>query len=88
MTKDELKLLIDSQAQALKDAVDSLPSGGDEALLQQIAELQGQLASKNDELVAAQDQLVLKDAELLSTKELLAQVDAKAKEIDASIPDA
>lgn len=87
MTKEEVKALIDLQSQALKDAVDSIEGSSNEELLAQIAALTAELASKNEELAGVQGQLSVKEAELVSAKDLLAQADAKAKELDALIPD-
>lgn len=87
MTKEEVKAVVDAAAQQIKDAVDSIPSSDNAELLQQIADLTAALAAKNEELAAAQGQLADKEAELVSAKDLLAEANALAKQIDASIPD-
>lgn len=94
MTKDEVKALIDSKAQEIKDAVDSI-SGSNEELEAQLAAALAALSSKQAELDAASVQLVEKDAAIASKQvELdeknakLAQVDSLAKQLDALIPDA
>lgn len=85
MNKDEVKALVDSQAQALKDAVDSIPSGDQQA---EIDDLKAQLEEKKSELEAKDVVIADLQAKLGSDESVLAQVDAKAKELDALIPDA
>lgn len=75
MTLDEFKALVDVQAQALKDAADSLPKGGDQqaqidALTLQVADLQ----SKVDAGVASLSAEIAKEADLQAQKD---QSDAK-----------
>lgn len=74
MSKDEIKALIDSQAQALKDAVDSLPSGDQQAEIDALKAQVEDLSSKVDAAQASLAAEISKEADLQGQKDA---VDAK-----------